>query len=1076
MLSFRFLLFFFASFNFAFSQSGSSIPSLTPPSPEASAFFKFTETPVTLSEGLTNINIPIYTIQTKGVSIPISLAYHSRGVKVHEIASRVGLGWTLNYGGMVSRQKRGKADDRGDYGLLSQNFYSTFFTNESTRNSVYSDDQNYEIDFQPDLFFFSFPGHSGKFILDQISRSPWQQKYSDIKINYTMNDKIESWNIVDEKGNTYYFGGAPDSAGLVVDTETITPKRIFSGNVQILGGSTDDTYSTWHLVKILTYEKEEITFEYEPENTQYVSKNYDVKDPASNTGVVSYYSKIAAFQKQIKQINFPGGKVVFTKSGIDRNDLQAGRALDKIAVYNINNIKIKEFDLDYSNVTSSTNSNYLSQLKSEDQKSQNRMYLSTVTEVGKPPYQLEYNATQLPNRFSTSQDNWGYFNGANNGPYLTMFDYGSYSINRRVDSLKNQAGMLEKMILPTGGSVDYIYEQNITTKPPHLDQLASPGNNPLVSKNAGLGHLMIANWDGNKFSKTFTISENKVGSVESWVTFNYNNCQQGDATANCNFPMMLAGATATYGLRFGTNSLSIPSGTYELQVYPPGNDSSLYFQVNISWEEEDPPKDPNGAELMIAAGKRIKRIENSDGQQVVKKQEFKYTYPNGSNSGKIFGLPNFYSIMQETSAGDILYPYGCRPGSPLTSLQGNELGYSYVTVFDGTKTDNVGKTEHEFSNFSDSGGAYYDFPYYLPIDNQWLRGKPLAVEVYENDGSAYILVKKTVNDYIYAGDETAINAVGTVGHAPITFTQSKNDSTYSMPLAIFIKDDPQIAGPEYITYYQRGGTFDLYKTTETTFLENENGNQQVETSTTHHYNYPKHYQVASTETFVDGKTIENHIKFSSDVTSTTSLGYDNLTTTEKSKVDLLRKANRVVPVQTETIIKEGTTIKAKIAQRTIFDNYKGAIPFVTPRVIETAKLGQSLKEKVIFHKYDTSGNPLEVSLKNGPHTVYIWGYNKQYVVAKIENTTYSIIEGLSTFGSGFSLGNGGLSSTQETALRNLSNVLVTTYTYNPLVGIATATSPNGDTTNYLYDANARLQFIKDEQKNNLSEYQYYYNN
>ena len=108
-----------------------------------------------------------------------------------------------------------------------------------------------------------------------------------------------------------------------------------SGNEQILTPSSDDTYSTWHLLKIVTYENEEITFEYDTDETQYYRKNYDVKDASSSTGAVSYYSKVAAFQKQIRQINFPGGKVVFNRAGTYREDLQGGYALDKIAVYNI---------------------------------------------------------------------------------------------------------------------------------------------------------------------------------------------------------------------------------------------------------------------------------------------------------------------------------------------------------------------------------------------------------------------------------------------------------------------------------------------------------------------------------------------------------------------------------------------------------------------------------------------------------------------------------------------------------------------------------------------------------------------
>ena len=57
-----------------------------------------------------------------------------------------------------------------------------------------------------------------------------------------------------------------------------------------------------------------------------------------------------------------------------------------------------------------------------------------------------------------------------------------------------------------------------------------------------------------------------------------------------------------------------------------------------------------------------------------------------------------------------------------------------------------------------------------------------------------------------------------------------------------------------------------------------------------------------------------------------------------------------------------------------------------------------------------------------------------------------------------------------------SNVLVTTLTYNPLVGITSVTGPRGKTVYYKYDEFNRLEFVKDHEENILSKNQYNYKN
>src|SRR5215472_6202424 len=78
------------------------IPSIIPPSPNAAALMKFTDIPVSTYTGTADITVPIYTIKAKGVTVPVSLSYHTGGIRLSEEASWVGLGWALNAGGRIS--------------------------------------------------------------------------------------------------------------------------------------------------------------------------------------------------------------------------------------------------------------------------------------------------------------------------------------------------------------------------------------------------------------------------------------------------------------------------------------------------------------------------------------------------------------------------------------------------------------------------------------------------------------------------------------------------------------------------------------------------------------------------------------------------------------------------------------------------------------------------------------------------------------------------------------------------------------------------------------------------------------
>src|SRR5205085_12228803 len=85
-------------------------PKIIPPSPNAAALGKFGDIPVSPYTGSTDVTIPIYTIQARGVSVPVNLSYHTGGIRLSEESGWVGLGWALSAGGMVSRSINDKDD------------------------------------------------------------------------------------------------------------------------------------------------------------------------------------------------------------------------------------------------------------------------------------------------------------------------------------------------------------------------------------------------------------------------------------------------------------------------------------------------------------------------------------------------------------------------------------------------------------------------------------------------------------------------------------------------------------------------------------------------------------------------------------------------------------------------------------------------------------------------------------------------------------------------------------------------------------------------------------------------------
>ncbi len=138
-------------------------------------------------------------------------------------------------------------------------------------------------------------------------------------------------------------------------------------------------------------------------------------------------------------------------------------------------------------------------------------------------------------------------------------------------------------------------------------------------------------------------------------------------------------------------------------------------------------------------------------------------------------------------------------------------------------------------------------------------------------------------------------------------------------------------------------------------------------------------------------------------------------------------------------------------------------------------------------EYDENINPATIIGKGGVAETIVWGYGGQYPIAKIVNYTNSQIENNSLLVSQLELldnfnvigesDRASLLSCNQ-AIRNYlpDDVMITTFTYDPLVGVTSQTDANGRTTYYEYDDFKRLYKVTDHFGNIIKMYEYNFGN
>jgi len=256
---------FLASIKSGAQDTTNTIGHVSIASPNAASLGKYGDIPVSYHTGLPNIDIPIYTVESGSLKLPISLSYHASGLKVQEQASWVGAGWALNAGGMITRTVVGAPDDRGNasQNYISKGHYSDFGFNSYVGIDVRNTDNNFYHGFydgEPDLYFFNFGGYSGKFYYND-DRTPILVPEQDFKIqtDYTLGPGFTGFIITTPDGTRYFFGKSGNNGGTVPIESTIPATAQSGASYQSAAAS------SWFLNKIMSVDgTDSITLQYQP--------------------------------------------------------------------------------------------------------------------------------------------------------------------------------------------------------------------------------------------------------------------------------------------------------------------------------------------------------------------------------------------------------------------------------------------------------------------------------------------------------------------------------------------------------------------------------------------------------------------------------------------------------------------------------------------------------------------------------------------------------------------------------------------------------------------------------------------
>lgn len=965
---------------------------------------------------------------------------------------------------------------------------TTFTTNSTGGND--EGDHSVSKEFEPDVYNVQVPGFSSEFVIDKrgqvLEKNITGAKYSFSYVKQGGGSYKINWTITAPNGYVYEFE----------KTDRKTPTdRTSSLSVDIA--------SLWFLTKIITPSKDVVTYHYSSKLLNNIA-NFTGRTETQIEGIPSSkaLSPISGETWELDAISGRGLQITFRRE--PRIDVAFGSRIAAIYLHRIEqNVPVIDSVSFYYNyfVGTAAASGSTGVLPSSGYNTQwltHRLRLDSVTlnhaQGSCETYGFRYNTGGLPAKNSLSRDLWGYFTNRMSTSllpltyvYLGMFSgpVQTFGIADRSPAAREnvEAFALKKIIYPTRGETEFEYENNDYNvaksrkfdfsglnlfDPVSSNDLKFESTYPLVAFGNTQQSLsffipptdqivpntpisckleVVASVNDSYYNQTpnFQVTYVKVYDQNGNVVYD------GDRSLR-EIVRYYVDSNGKQYIIF--SNMNLNPGKYRIDYSFDKNWQyiSIFLQLKVSWPRTRSTiinylKKQNGP------GLRIKKILNwSSPGALVTSTYYKYSeltpglsIKTGNDTtlpasfGTLINRP-FHLTMKvaRTCAGDFT-----SGGSLFSSMSmanpPEELGYSRIIEMQiGTHNDTINKIYDYYSEPNTIGNydgmfvaglRYTDFPVNgLLIKERSYRSNPEQL-IYSKTYNYHYELKNEVWAFKYFRSNDNVIPDGCLGPDKVI-----SGFTYPVLNSGYVKKTAEI-----------DSVFD--------------GASWLVTRTDYTYkDYNK--SLVSKSSFINskGKELVTYFSYPQDFPGTTA-------------VDSMIRRNMINVVMNKAAFSGSNEVSR---ERVSYD-FWSSLDIVAPYKNENSFGGNALESETIFEKYDQHGNILQFTTRNGVTTSLLWGYDGLYPVAKVVGATYDAAQQYISV----SILNSPASSQVlrdeiDKVRRNLLSAMVTTYTYNPLVGITSETSHNGRTSYFEYDKAGRLSLVRDNENKVIKVINYKY--
>lgn len=665
---------------------------------------------------------------------------------------------------------------------------------------------------------------------------------------------------------------------------------------------------------------------------------------------------------------------------------------------------------------------------------------------------------KLPPKRSLSVDAWGFYNGASPmtaslkiSPSIywteSIKPSGKTSLFKEgMDRSFNEAlckiGTLRTITYPTGGTTTFEYEGHRFDELPMIPPLregtlayANNGMEPVTYNNAVINYksepFVVDDINPKIILRKYHDEPHPDEYLPYSVTYStWIEKQNGDTYS-------IVGSSPVWDVMEpfpDDTEYQLEKGTYRvgLQV------TNFEFEYPINISVEVIGKSPAATDKdYLGAGLRIKSITNTDGNG--NQSWRKFEYQDAKLMVKpVFNVPVYVEQMQSW-AGNWMSAYyeliQSAPYVPLTNLsRGNLVGYTAVNESYGDMAAQ-GYTTYRYHNVPDE------------VTDIQLAGVPTMPD-YEN-GKLSSVEYRDKNHKLLKKEE-------------YTYSLVTSEEVWAPKIrSYYFNEDYSHPTRTMQPYKLWAQSYYLSKKVTTDYRAEGNIVDEER------YIYTDYGVLSSLKSNKHGVEREKLFKYA-----------DNFTDAVSAKM----QTKYMVGIPVERIeLSAGKVVNASKTE------YKDTLNMILPKRTlrfnsATAKTladyAGAYVQDVWFGKYTSRGRLLGYIRNNLPVS-FLWAYNNLYPVARIEGKTYEAVEGISQTGIRQLPTNASAASitailnTVRNGLAN-DNALVTTYLYNPLVGMAETIEPNKGKTTFEYDDFNRLLRVKDHNGKVVEEYDYNY--